>query len=85
MHALLGTLEQLNTPDELAKLLTLMHSTVCLMDYKGGVLDELCNLRLASDIKPKGEGMSWFMPLYKSYISYLARLPSVAEVYLRAK
>ena len=48
------------------------------MDYKGGVLEELSNLRLAFDIKPKGEGMSWFMPLYKAYISYLARLPSVA-------
>ena len=85
MRALLGKIIELDSPDELAKLLTLMHSTVCLMDYQGEVLDELSNLRIGCDIKLKGEGNSWFLPFYKAYISYLAKLPSVSEVYLRAR
>lgn len=29
--------------------------------------------------------MEWFKNLYTGYISYLARLPSVSEVYIRAR
>ena len=55
------------------------------MDYHGEVLEELGNLRIGPDSFQKGEEYSWFLPFYKAYISYLARLPSVSEVLLRAK
>ena len=55
------------------------------MNYEGKILEELSTLRMGFEIKIKGEEASWFLPFYRAYISYLARLPSVSEVYLRAK
>ena len=85
MQALLAKTEELSTADELAKLLTLIHGTVVLMDYEGEIMEELAGLQVVQEVRIKGEGSSWFLPLYKAYVSYLVKLPSVSEVYLRAR
>lgn len=42
-------------------------------------------MNLVIDRNLKHQSASWFSNLYTAYISYLAKLPSVSEVYVRAK
>lgn len=48
-------------------------------------MEALEHLSLVIDRSSKNESATWFNNLYTAYISYLAKLPSVSEVYLRAK
>ena len=71
--------------EELAKLFTLIHGTACLTEYAGLVMEALEHLDLVIGHSSSKQQASWFCKLYAAYISYLAKLPSVSEVYLRAK
>jgi hypothetical protein len=65
--------------------LALLHANVCQMDYEGLVMDELSNLKMCEEVRLQSQKDKWFLPFYAAYVTYLAKLPSIGDVYLRAK
>ena len=49
------------------------------------VMETLEHMDLVIDRNFNSESTLWFKHLYTGYISYLAKLPSISEVYIRAK
>lgn len=62
-----------------------MHGSVREAGYSGKLLDLLANLNLAVNIQLKGEQYAWFLPFYRAYVTYLSKIPSINEVYVRAQ
>lgn len=62
-----------------------MHGSVREAGYSGKLLDLLANLNLAANIQLKGEQYAWFLPFYRAYVTYLSKIPSINEVYVRAQ
>ncbi len=55
IRALLDKLTELDTPEEIAKMVTLIHGAVCEAEYEGEVMEQLANISLSRGGEGKGK------------------------------
>jgi hypothetical protein len=84
MRLLINKLEDMDSLESIVKLLVVIHGSLMDGGYLPEVLSALEDMELVINRKFSLEkSEEWFIPFYRAYCSYLAKLPSISEVLTR--
>lgn len=79
MKMIIMEMGELNIAESIIKLMVMIHGTLIQSGYKKVILEGLENLEYVVNrhYQQEMEHGQWFIPFYRAYATYLARLPMI--------